>query len=52
MAEDLTGPRDKPAVDYGDFTEINDKIFNEHKAQDWPEIKAFLGRSIKALSIH
>ena len=49
MAEDLTGPRDKPPVDYGDFTAINDKIFNEHKDQDWPEIKTLLGQSIKAV---
>jgi hypothetical protein len=49
MAEDLAGPRDRAPVDYGDFTAINDKIFKEHKDQDWAEIKALLSRSIKAV---
>lgn len=49
MAEDLAGPRDRPPVDYGDFTAINDKIFNEHKTQDWPEIKVCLSQTIKAV---
>jgi hypothetical protein len=49
MAEDLAGPRDKPAVDYGDFSAINDKIFNEHRAQDWPEVKKYLSLTIKAV---
>jgi hypothetical protein len=49
MVEDLAGPRDKGPADYGDFIKVNDKIFNEHKDQGWPEIKSFLGESIKAV---
>ena len=49
MAEDLTGPRDKGEVDYGDFTAINDKIFNAHKDQDWAGIKAYLSQTIKGV---
>jgi hypothetical protein len=46
MAEDLVGPREKPAVDYGDFIAVNNKIFHEHESQTWPDILALLNRSI------
>ncbi len=49
MGEDLTGPRDKGAVDYGDFTAINDKIFHAHKEQNWAGIKAYLSQTIKGV---
>ncbi len=49
MGEDLTGPRDKGVVDYGDFTAINDKIFNAHKDQNWAGIKAYLSQTIKGV---
>ena len=50
MAEDLTGPRDKPAVDYGDFKKVNDKIFHEHESQTWAEVLALLNQSINQVT--
>ncbi|MBN2258616.1 MAG: ClbS/DfsB family four-helix bundle protein [Anaerolineaceae bacterium] len=49
MAADLAGPRDRPAVDYGDFTKINDQIFHEHESQEWSEIMALLNHSIDSI---
>jgi hypothetical protein len=49
MAEDLAGPRDKATMDYGDFTAINNEIFNAHKDQSWAEIKTYLSQTIKAV---
>jgi hypothetical protein len=46
MAEDLDGPRDKPAIDYGDFSKINEKIFHEYESKSWQEILTLLNQSI------